>query len=177
MCWNIWTSLIGWVCGWSVAGYIFYRNWTERDRWAAIVLFTYSSIQTCEFFIWWSGGPSVQCTEVNKIVTTVFVPLILSLEPLSVVLGGIYVGQKKLYYFLPFYIIWTLGMMYGSYDGRMCSGKSPEGYLVWNVLGTNNYFTVVFNISLLLPVAIFLRPAIVSMIICAFVSTALFYII
>ncbi|KAH3746034.1 hypothetical protein Pelo_12564 [Pelomyxa schiedti] len=96
MCWSFEVSLGTLVWSWSVSALCFWRNSTHRDRWNAITLAAFSSMQLVEALLWWDFGrcPVVNecgCTDFNFAVTQIAVPLTLVLEPLAALYGG---GKK-----------------------------------------------------------------------------------
>lgn len=173
MCWNAEFSLAGWIAGWATAFYIWNRNETHRDRWSAVFLFTFSSIQMCEFFLWSFTGDSMECNKTNRIVTTLMIPTIIALEPFSVIVGGIIVGKKFLKILLLPYFLWALVIWRMQYDGWICSSLTPQGYIFWSVFSNDIYYMILFAISFTFPLLMYMRPIIVPLTSIAYGTLAL----
>lgn len=92
MCWNFEISFLTGLISYIIAFYIWARNY-QNDRWHSIILFTFSSIQWMDAIIWYNVNNKSSIENFTKIVVTLFIPLILALEPLSSMYGAKYVGK------------------------------------------------------------------------------------
>ncbi|KAH3764227.1 hypothetical protein Pelo_3930 [Pelomyxa schiedti] len=96
MCWSLEVSVATLAWSWAISAICYWRNSTPRDRWNAITLAAFSSMQLVEAVLWWDFGrcPVVSprgCSDFNFVVTQTAVPITLILEPLAALYGG---GKK-----------------------------------------------------------------------------------
>jgi hypothetical protein len=86
MCWNKEVSIISGINSYIIAFYLYLRNY-KYDRWYSIFIFTFSSIQFCDFLLWSDIENNINNTNNNKIISKYIIPTIIALEPLSAYFG------------------------------------------------------------------------------------------
>jgi len=165
MCWSASSSFIGWILGVFTGGFLFYRRHSYRDSWNACILLVFSTIQLCEFFIWLDVRQG--CSTRNQIITSIFIPLVLSVEPLAVIWGSHTLRKQSL---LLFYFIWAFILFIIQWDGFRCAYITPMGYLHWNPVASNIFVLLVFALSMMVPVLYFMKPFIIPLLGCAYGS-------
>ncbi|XWV25577.1 mg257 protein [Tupanvirus deep ocean] len=105
MCWNKEVSLTTFVMAMIGVAYLYYRN-GPNDRWVAVFAAIVAMIQLAEFFMW----SDLQCGVINK-YASIFAIIVLALEPLTNMIGGIYFSNSPhkniLRYMLIAYIIFV----------------------------------------------------------------------
>lgn len=84
MCWNKEVSITTFILAVIGSIYLYKRN-KPNDRWIAVFALTVAMIQLAEFFMW----SDLSCGSINK-YASIFALLILALEPLMNMFGGIY---------------------------------------------------------------------------------------
>jgi len=104
MCWSFEVSIIIGTISYSVATYLWIRNY-ENDRWHSAILFTVSTIQFLEAIIWHMNKNGADTTNITKIVIMFLIPLVLSLEPIASLFGAQYSGKKISDYDKIFFVI------------------------------------------------------------------------
>lgn len=106
MCWNKQVSLVTFILAIFGSIYLYHRN-GPNDRWVAIFAATVALIQLAEFFMW----GDLACGSINK-YASIFALLVLALEPLMNMIGGIYFSESPykpiLKYMLLAYIIFVI---------------------------------------------------------------------
>ncbi|AYV78400.1 MAG: hypothetical protein Edafosvirus11_35 [Edafosvirus sp.] len=105
MCWSFEISIASGLFSYTVGAYLWLRNY-KNDRWHAIILFTFSTIQFMEAIIWYSSGCASGCINECKnkqnninnsfsiLIAISLIPLILALEPVASLYGAHYMGYK-----------------------------------------------------------------------------------
>jgi len=63
MCWNLQVSLASACVGWVTCLYLLHRNRSERDRWYALYLVTFTFTQIVDAFLWSMNDKSVSLGE------------------------------------------------------------------------------------------------------------------
>lgn len=89
MCWNKQVSIVTFILAIIGSIYLYKRN-RPNDRWIAIFAATIAMIQLAEFFMW----SDLACGSINK-YASMFALLILALEPLMNMIGGIYFSNNN----------------------------------------------------------------------------------
>jgi len=89
MCWSFEVSVLTGLISYSIALYIWLRN-IKNDRWHAIILLTFSSIQWMDAVLW----KSKQSSKLSLLTITYFIPFILALEPVSSLYGAYYTNKN-----------------------------------------------------------------------------------
>lgn len=84
MCWNRQVSMATFIVAMVGAIYLYKRN-GQNDRWIAVFAATIGMIQLAEFFMW----SDQTCGSINK-YASIFALLILAMEPMMAMLGGIF---------------------------------------------------------------------------------------
>jgi hypothetical protein len=93
MCWNFEVSIITGITSYTIAAYLWARNF-RNDRWHAITLFTVSTIQFLEAIIWYMHNNGSDTSMITWSVIALLIPLVLALEPIATMFGAQYVGKK-----------------------------------------------------------------------------------
>lgn len=116
MCWSKEISMATFVLAIVGSIYLFKRN-NPNDRWIALFAITVAMIQLAEFFMW----SDQTCNNFNK-YASMFALLILALEPLMGMLGGIYLSDTPnkniLRYMLFAYIIFIAYVYFSKVYGQ-----------------------------------------------------------
>jgi hypothetical protein len=93
MCKSFEISMIAGTVSYAIALYMWFRNY-KNDRWHAIFLFVVSSIQFMEAILWNARNNGTANSALVKVVIALFIPLILSLEPIAALFGSAAVGKQ-----------------------------------------------------------------------------------
>ena len=80
MCWSLRASLATGALSYVCAYYLFRRRTTHRDRWHAIFLFTFSSMQWLEAALWATDAVNERCSATNVALSTWILPSLLTGE-------------------------------------------------------------------------------------------------
>lgn len=102
MCWSFEVSLLSGLFSYTIALYLWMRNF-ENDRWHSIILFVFSTIQFWEAGIWWYENNNKSNTPYIFIAMAFLIPLTLALEPVASLYGAKYMGKKIDYYDIVIY--------------------------------------------------------------------------
>ena len=89
MCWNKKVSMATFVLAIIGVIYLYNRN-NPNDRWVALFAATIAMIQLAEYFMW----SDLACGSINK-YASMFALLVLAMEPLMGMVGGIYFSNTK----------------------------------------------------------------------------------
>lgn len=92
MCWNFEVSLLSGLFSYTIGIYLWMRNY-KNDRWHAIILLCFSSIQFWEAILWYNKNNNNNISSSAMVATTLLIPLTLALEPVASLYGGYYVGK------------------------------------------------------------------------------------
>lgn len=166
MCWNKEVSMATFVLAIIGCIYLWKRN-GENDRWIALFGATIAMIQLAEFFMW----SDLACGKINM-YASMFAVLILALEPLMSMIGGIYFSNTPhkniLKWMLVAYIIF-IGFLYFMFvpliKNRLCGTSTCDtlnsfnGFrnskacnLKWFFLDGINYkYGIIWVLFLMLP--------------------------
>lgn len=169
MCINKEYSLSALIISWSIGIYLIYRN-NGVDRWNAIFLITFATMQLFDFILWMLHNSNNFNGLANLIISKYFIPILLSLELISVYIGSQYynngntfnnLGKKiinDLYnpntYYPKILIVASIIMCLINikYSDKTVIGK--EGNLIWgnspNQDGIWKYITGIIFIFLLI---------------------------
>jgi hypothetical protein len=93
MCWSFEVSAITGLVSYSIAFYIWKRNF-GNDRWNSIILFTFSSIQWMDAIIWYFDKKKRLDSNVVSLVSNFLIPIILALEPVASLYGAYYTNKS-----------------------------------------------------------------------------------
>ena len=141
MCWSKEISMVSFIIAIFGCIYLYIRN-SPNDRWVALFAATVAMIQLAEFFMW--SDPT--CSNFNK-YASMFALLILALEPLMGMLGGIYLSNSPnkniLKYMLLAYLIFIAFVYFTSFYNKnviWCgtSSCSPTAATLELIRKTNN---------------------------------------
>jgi hypothetical protein len=129
MCWTKEVSMMTFILAIIGVIYLYKRN-KENDRWVALFAGTVAMIQLAEYFMW-----SDQTTgQINKFAS-MFAMLILALEPMMGMLGGIYLSKQTNPNFLKIMLLSYVAFVFYIYFSFI-SNKKVNWY------GLNNCNTV-----------------------------------
>lgn len=146
-------SIGAWIVS-LVIGYILYVRNRLYDRWNAIFLVTFTTIQLIEGGLWFSVETGN--TQANRTLTK-FVIVALFAQPLvQTYFGYLYTGSVVLYYFSFVFLglfLWAIYLVLTRDMGISQPGKS--GYLVWGSLSKiPPWVLIVYITGLFLPLII-----------------------
>lgn len=167
MCWNKEVSITTFIIAAIGVFYLYFRN-KENDRWVAIFAGTIAMIQLAEYFMWDNNDCG---NKINK-YASIFALLVLALEPLSNIIGGLYFSntpyKKILKYMLLSYIIFMIFFYFSQIynkkidwcgssqcnDSNITSNNNssaiPDCNLKWLFIGGFNYKLIIIWIMFLL---------------------------
>jgi len=105
MCWSFEVSILSGLFSYTVAAYLWMRNY-KNDRWFSMLLFTFSSIQWLEAIIWYASGCSSKCNgscgtgnvnangSLSIVVAMTLIPIVIAMEPVVSLYGAHYMGNE-----------------------------------------------------------------------------------
>lgn len=148
MCWNKEVSFLTGAFGTTVSLYLYKRN-KGHDRWFSVVLLSISVMQWAEFILWYDIEKNkTHKTNLNRYISIYILPLIITLQPLAVLLGTQLSRQKfNISNNIKFiYIVYAIVIFIGHYNLRKinyttvgciekkCSAhySDYDTYLMWN---------------------------------------------
>lgn len=161
MCWNKEVSLATFIIAIIGVFYLYKRN-KQNDRWIAFFSGTITMIQLAEYFMWSNNTCS---NHINK-YASVFALLILALEPLSNIIGGLYFSntpyKKYLKYMLLSYILFIIFFYFTQMHNKsvnwcatsLCNAPDTvqDCNLKWLfVRGFDNKLAIIWILFLLIP--------------------------
>ncbi|QKF94702.1 hypothetical protein QKU48_gp1244 [Fadolivirus algeromassiliense] len=116
MCWNKEVSLTTFILAVLGVIYLFKRN-GPNDRWIAVFAGTVAMIQLAEYFMW----SDLDCGTMNR-YASIFALVVLALEPLMNMAGGIYFSDTKykdvLKYMAIAYLIYIIFYYYTKFHNK-----------------------------------------------------------
>lgn len=184
MCINKEVSITTFLTSTFVVIYLWFRNY-KYDKWYALFLLTFASIQLWEFLLWIYKG-----TKYDFLISGIIIPITLCLELLVPFFGKLWyenkynwnIGEKLLhelktsffpYILLTFLIIFVI--LYFKYINKKAyTSLTPKGSLNWNNAFENTKLTYIYGFmfallisypfkesSIYIPIFIFLSSLIV----------------
>jgi hypothetical protein len=116
---------------------LFYSN-VPHFKWVAMVLVGWCGMQFAELLLWLTN-PRKSCTMMNKVITVIFIPLILVLQVWGPLFGSFFVKpwsqcSKNRKLFIMFFAIISLLMMVivnSLKREKNCAVVTDEGHLHW----------------------------------------------
>jgi|SaaInlStandDraft_6_1057023.scaffolds.fasta_scaffold189025_1 hypothetical protein len=90
MCYNKQSSLGVWFFSLACSIFLLVRNY-PNDRWLAVIFLVAGLMQIAEFFMW----SDQKCGRMNHIAT-MFAMFVLLIEPISIILGGYFLGDLNI---------------------------------------------------------------------------------
>jgi hypothetical protein len=129
MCHNFSVSFLTGLWSYAVCFYLWKRH-RKLDHWNAIFLFSFSTIQFLDAILW-TQNPGKECTLINLITTSIFIPLILASQSLASIYGAnTYIKVPKIAWIIS--IVGTIYVLIIHFPfDLICSTLSPEKYLLW----------------------------------------------
>eukprot|EP01105_Mastigella_eilhardi_P021014 TRINITY_DN5053_c0_g1_i1.p3 TRINITY_DN5053_c0_g1~~TRINITY_DN5053_c0_g1_i1.p3 ORF type:complete len:243 (+),score=67.94 TRINITY_DN5053_c0_g1_i1:946-1674(+) len=178
MCWSLEVSLATGIWGWFVAAVCWYRNKSPRDRWGALFLSAFTSVQLCEALLWWDigavhlgDGTQVPCTQFNRVVSCTLLFGTLVGQLLFNLLGARVSGSKP----HPAIVVSVVGFCafvlarrwyeWSALAELPCTTVTPSGHLLWFGVRYPLYIVFAFSVIHTLPIAVYMRP-ISAMLLC-----------
>ena len=144
MCINKEVSLTTFISSWIVGFYIWTRN-HKYDKWFALFLFTFSSIQFWEFLLWILKEKNMLGTNYDFAISKIIIPITLCLELLVPYLGKLWYENKYNFNIIPklfkqltssFYpyilLIYLIFFIIVTARNNKPTTVSPQGSLQWN---------------------------------------------
>lgn len=147
MCWSLEVSLATCCVVYPTVLALLYRNATPRDRWNAIFLAVFGSMQAIDAALWYVDRyqPLKTCSELNRQITRMGL-WIIQFEPVSCLVGRM-VGTRELcswkefaFYLFTFIFLPALGTYlasgncaefdWGATRASQCTQLSPHGHLL-----------------------------------------------
>ena len=135
MCYNKTSSLSIFFFSLACSIFLIIRNY-PNDRWIATIFITASLMQIAEYFMWFDQ----KCGKINH-YATLFGMFVLLIEPLSLIIGGYYLGdlnidKKVLKNIMILFILFFGGAIIRSlfFKGKLCSKSAigEPGHLIWD---------------------------------------------
>lgn len=135
MCYNKQSSLGVWFFSLACSIFLLVRNY-PNDRWLAVIFLVAGLMQIAEFFMW----SDQKCGRMNHIAT-MFAMFILLIEPISIILGGYYLGdlninkqklRNVMILYLVFFGLAIIKLLF--FKGKTCSKafNGSPGHLIWD---------------------------------------------
>jgi hypothetical protein len=146
MCWSYEASLYTGLFTY-ITGAIAYNRNQGYDRWLAMFILSFGTIQFLEAFLWKNIDKN---NDVNYYITKYAIPFILASEGLVALYGASL--HKKIsddmfvIYIICAFLIFTIGTQNSKY-----TTISSTGNLTWGNISAHNYTGILFIIYLLLP--------------------------
>lgn len=187
MCYDKKSSIIAGIIAYMFAAAIYTRN-EGYDRWIAIFIFTYSTVQFLEAGVWYSI--ETNNNRINDFVTRLLL-IALWLQPIVMTLGAIYLGQNnKLNMMLRITLMLLFVFMSRSLirvlDSNRCfeSKVGENGHLLWTEQNKDpnhfidNYFPVtskiIYIVGMFLPY-MFMANSVRTFVMSGIVAVSLLY--
>lgn len=150
MCWSLEVSVIVGTISYTIAAYLWIRNYVN-DRWHATLLFTVSTIQFLEAIIWYMNQNGVDTSNTTKIIIVFLIPLVLSLEPVAALFGANMSGVKintfdKIFYTGVSILLFLLMVSTTSYPNVFKNGS-----IMYQKNTSSNIYYILFYILLVYP--------------------------
>jgi len=139
MCFDIQSSLLAWSLTYSISIYLYFRN-QNFDRWNAVFIMTFSTIQLLEAGIWYSIGENKKT--INETLTKLIL-ITLMLQPLAQSYMGYLYAQKFILAVLSSIIagvlIWSIIRIVRATPGQFITNTGPRGHLIWSDSKSPNF--------------------------------------
>ncbi len=191
MCYNWHVSLASGMAGYVASLYLVLRKNSARDMWHGLFLFVFITIQWLEFFVWHYGQPEAPgCTALNAFFTRVAIPLVLALEPVCALAGGMVASirqrhtrtrtgvrdnsMRNMLWMLLVYIPGAVAVFVLQNATADCSRITKMGYLHWGFYSDNLWFALAFAAATIAPFLLFMRPVVVPLVSAAYTLFAFF---
>lgn len=132
MCFDPQSSLLAWSLTYSIALYLYYRN-ENYDRWNALFIISFSTIQLLEAGIWKSLKSGNQWA--NDLLTRLILVVLLTQPLVQSYMGYRYTQQMVLAFTSGIFLgllIWGLIRVWKSTPGQFHSSVGPNGHLIWS---------------------------------------------
>ncbi len=126
-----------------ISSFILLARNQEYDRWLALFILSFSSIQWAEALLW----KNLDNVSVNLFITEWLIPIILASEGLVALLGANMYHDIDPYFWI-LYIIIALSLIFYNYDSSLTA--VVDGSLSWGPKNNINLY-VLFTIYLILP--------------------------
>jgi len=112
MCFSIEVSLITGIVSYVIAYYLWKRNY-KYDRWFSIIIFTFSTVQWVDALLWYDlkHNNKGKDSKLNMFLTTFILPFLFAVQPLSVLLAGIYKGYNIKKFELSIYVMYSIFLL------------------------------------------------------------------
>ena len=191
MCINKEVSITTFIVSLFVGIYLFFRN-KKYDKWLAVFLLSFSSMQLIEYFLWILQENNLFKSNYDYFLVKFVIPLVLILELLSAYLGKLWYQNNykfnilnllkkefKTSIFPYILIIYIAIFIYHQYIAKFVgSSVSKQGHLNWGSTYQHKKFWTYFNgllFAFLLAYPFFGEINIVAIYLFATVLIALFY--
>ena len=141
MCYDLESSLTGWVIAVSISLYLFYRN-KNYDRWNALFITVFSTVQLLEAGIWWTYSEGEKNPS-NQLLTKLILLTLLAQPLVQTYMGAVYTKSETLQFLSYIYIgvfLWGLFRVSRSSPGQFYTSQNKKGHLVWNDSKSENEF-------------------------------------
>ena len=133
MCYDIYSSISSWIVSNSIAIYIYRRN-RRYDRWNAMFISIFSTVQLLEAGVWWTikqGLPSI-----SNMILTKFILLVLLMQPLVQTYFGAKETRSNLLNFMVYVyfgmLLWGFWRLGTAPKGSFYTAPNANGNLVWH---------------------------------------------
>ena len=140
MCYSLESSKNAFIIGSLSCTYLVFVSKDKTLNHIGVFLFTVNLIQFLEYFIW----DDLDCNKYNTVATNL-IPIVLTLQILSLYLGGYYYQTLKINdNFLLFLSIFLIIVIFYSYfiswEKNICTTTNEDGSLKWGFLHRNENF-------------------------------------
>lgn len=127
---------------------ILLRSNVPHFQWIGFILIGWCIMQFAELLLW-TTDPRKGCTNANKLITLLFIPIVLALQPLGSLLGSFFIkpwnncdNERKLFLVLTTaFILLSTYITYYKNATKSCTTVTPGGHLYWVINDYTNYTT------------------------------------
>lgn len=163
MCWSVGVSLATGIWSWTIAIYVYMRNASERDRWGAVFLLSFSTMQWAEAVLWMTmdGSHGDECSALNSWIGRHVMGPVLALELVSSLYGSPTYRSEMVK--LP-----RIALLHGLFATSIalaplflidcCTTITPHGHLLWWNRRISLLPFTIFSIAIAAPSVAWMRP-------------------
>lgn len=172
MCYSFEASVFAGLVSYISSFILLIRN-QGYDRWLALFILSFSSIQWAEAALW----KNLDNIPVNQFITGWLIPIILASEGLTALLGANLYHDVNPYFWL-LYIIIALSLIF--HDSGSSTTKVVDGSLSWGSLPEKNNIGayILFTLYLILPFYVYMEDNLNKIVmICGIIAILMYSII
>lgn len=141
MCFDEASSLLAWTLSYTIAWYLYNRN-QNYDRWNAMFIMCFTTIQLIEAGIWSTYGDPTSSSSINELLTKLVLLVLISQPLFQSYSGYSATGSSMLglmsVVFLAI-LMWTIYRLSRAECGQYSTAPGPNGHLVWRDSKSPNF--------------------------------------